>query len=67
MPIPGGGRISSVMRVKCKVSEITNEKNEKTRDDVPDVPPATVGIPRQFDLINEITIIITVIVTISTT
>ena len=50
-----------------QVSEITNEKNEKTRDDVPDVPPATVGVPRQFDLINEITIIITVIVTISTT
>ena len=51
-----------MMRVKCKaVIGITNEKNEKTRDDVPDVPPAAVRIPRQFDLINEITIIIDVI------
>ena len=57
MPIPGG-RICSVMGVKCKaVSEITNEKNEKARDDVPDVPPAAVRIPRQFDLINEMTFI----------
>ena len=50
-----------------QVSEITNEKNEKTRDDVSDVPPAAVRIPRQFDLINEITIIINVIVAILTT
>ena len=55
-----------MMRVKCKVSEITNEKNEKTRDDVPDVPPATVGIPRQFDLINEITFIINVMAILAT-
>ena len=52
---------------QMQVSEITNEKNEKTRDDVSDVPPAAVRIPRQFDLINEITIIINVIVAILTT
>ena len=47
-----------MMGVKRKtVSEITNEKDEKTRDDVPDVPPAAVRIPRQFDLINEMTFI----------
>ena len=49
---------------QMQVSEITNEKNEKTWDDVPDVSPAAVRIPRQFDLINEITIIIDVIRTI---
>ena len=59
MPIPGGEN-KFCDEGQMQVSEITNEKNEKTRDDVPDVPPATVGVPRQFDLINEITIIINV-------
>ena len=52
---------------QMQVSEITNEKDEKTWDDVPDVPPAAVGIPRQFDLINEITIIMDVFRAILTT
>ena len=65
MPIPGGEN-KFCDEGQMQVSEITNEKNEKTRDDVPDVPPATVGIPRQFDLINEITISINVMAILAT-
>ena len=65
MPIPGEEN-KFCDEGQMQVSEITNEKNEKTRDDVPDVPPATVGVPRQFDLINEITIIINVMAILAT-